>query len=139
MRDKKMAWASMSLAVCLGLPVSMLAHHGTNISYDRTTTVTIKGVVKEFWYKNPHPALFVEVMDKDGKATRWTIEIAPTPYSLARAGWSKKRAEEALKAGTPVSVKLYASRAGTPSGLLQQVTNDEGVEIFGGTAGNANE
>lgn len=132
MRDKKSAQALMSLAICVGLlPVSILAHHGTNISYDRTATVTIKGVVTEFWYKNPHPALFIDVMDKEGKATRWTIEIAPTPYTLAVRGWSKKRADDALKAGTPVIVKIYPSRAGTHSGLLQGLTNEEGVDILG--------
>ena len=134
MRDKRMAWAWLSLAMCLGLPVSMLAHHGTNISYDRTTTMAIKGVVKEFWYKNPHPALFVDVTDKEGKTTRWTIEIAPTPYSLARAGWTKQRSEDALKVGTPVSLSIYASRAGTPSGLLQRATNEAGLEIFRGAS-----
>ena len=136
MRDKKRTVALMSLAMCLGLlSVPMVAHHGTNISYDRTMTMTIKGVVTEFWYKNPHPALFVEVMDKDGKAARWTIEIAPTPYSLAKAGWTRKRAEDALKPGTPVTVSIFPSRAGTPSGLLQSVKNEQGVAILGNNPG----
>lgn len=134
MRDRKSAVASVSLAMCLGLlPVTLLAHHGTNISYDRTTTATIKGVVTEFWYRNPHPALFIDVTDKEGKATRWTIEVAPTPYTLAVRGWSKKRSEDALKPGTPVTVKIYPSRAGTPSGLLQNLTNEAGVDILSET------
>jgi hypothetical protein len=136
MREKTTSRVFAPLALWIALPVAVLAHHGTNISYDRTTVVTIKGVVKEFWYKNPHPALFIDVTDKDGKATRWTIEIAPTPYSLARAGWTKKRSEDVLKAGTVVNVNMYASRAGTPSGLLQKVTNAEGLEIFGGASAN---
>src|SRR5688572_7410258 len=135
MHEKRSTLASISLAMCLGLlPVPMLAHHGTNISYDRTATVTIKGVVTEFWYRNPHPALFIDVMDKEGKATRWTIEVAPTPYTLAVRGWSKKRSDDALKAGTPVTVKIYPSRAGTPSGLLQGLTNEEGIDILGETS-----
>ena len=127
-------WALV--AIWIALPVAMLAHHGTNISYDRTTVISVKGVVKEFWYKNPHPALFIDVTDKDGTTKRWTIEIAPTPYSLARAGWTKKRSEDALKIGTTVNVNLYASRAGTPSGLLQKVTSEDGLEIFGGASAN---
>ena len=40
----KIRAASISLVLSLGLlPTSIAAHHGTNISYDRTTTVTIKG------------------------------------------------------------------------------------------------
>ena len=128
----KIRAASISLVLSLGLlPTSIDAHHGTNISYDRTTTVTIKGVVAEFWYRNPHPALFVNVTDEKGTATRWTIEIAPTPYTLAVRGWGRKRAEDALKAGTAVSAKIHPARAGTPVGLLQSITNGEGVDILG--------
>ena len=136
MREKKMV--STLFAVCLGvLAAPTLAHHGTNISYDRTTTVTMKGVVTDFWYRNPHPALFLDVTGEDGKATRWTIEIAPTPYTLALRGWSKKRSDDALKPGTSVTVKLYAARAGTPVGLLQGITNEAGEAIFGEDAGAA--
>ena len=136
MREKNMPVAVISLAVSLGLPVAIGAHHGTNISYDRTTTTTIKGVVTEFWYRNPHPALFINVTDEKGTATRWTIEIAPTPYTLALRGWGKGRAEEALKPGTAVSAKIHVARAGTPVGLLDSLTNDAGVDILGeGSAG----
>jgi uncharacterized protein DUF6152 len=129
----KIRAASISLVLSLALlPTSITAHHGTNISYDRTTTVTIKGTVAEFWYRNPHPALFINVPDEQGTATRWTIEIAPTPYTLALRGWSKKRADDALKPGTAVSVKVHAARAGTPVGLLDSITNAEGVDILGG-------
>jgi hypothetical protein len=136
MNNTKTSAAVITLVVCLGFQSSLLAHHGTNISYDRTTAVTMKGTVQEFWYKNPHPALFVDVMDKDGKTTRWTIEIAPTPYSLARAGWTKKRAEDALKAGTLITLSIYPSRAGTPSGLLQKATGENGVDILSGANAN---
>ena len=131
MRQHTIAIAAVGLAACLGLSVPLVAHHGTNISYDRAAPVTMTGTVSDFWYRNPHPALFVDVMDKEGKATRWTIEIAPTPYTLSRAGWNKRRSEEALKAGTVVTVTLYPARAGTPSGLLQTVKNEHGAAILG--------
>jgi len=130
---------AISLVLCAALlPAPILAHHGTNISYDRTTTVTMKGTVAEFWYRNPHPALFINVTDAKGQAQRWAIEIAPTPYTLALRGWGKSRADEALKPGTAVSVTVHAARAGTPVGLLQKITNAEGVDILGeGGAGPA--
>jgi hypothetical protein len=138
MRSNRIVGAT-SLALGLALSSAAIhAHHGTNISYDRSTTVTMKGTVAEFWYRNPHPALFVNVTDDTGKATRWTIEIAPTPYSLALRGWGKQRADAALKPGTAVSVTVHAARAGTPVGLLQSITNAEGVDILGeGGAGPA--
>ena len=138
MRQRTMLLASAAVAMGLGLlSVPVRAHHGTNISYDRSTTVTIKAVVAEFRYRSPHPALFVDVMNDQGKPTRWTIEIAPTPYTLALRGWSKRRSEEALAPGTSVSLDIYPSRAGTPVGLLQDVVNDAGVEIFGDDGGTA--
>ena len=131
MRDEKKALALVSLAVCLVLlPVPMLAHHGTNISYDRSTIVTVKGVVTDFSYRNPHPALFVDVMDDGGNATHWTIEIAPSPYTLALRGWNKRRSDEALKPGTMVTVTMSPSRAGTPVALFVSIVNEENEEIF---------
>ena len=125
---------SLLTAVALwvaGLPVSLAAHHGTNQSYDRTTSVTVKGVVSALSYRNPHPALFVDVKKDDGSVTRWTFEIAPTPYTLALRGWSKSRSEEALKPGTAVTVTMSPAKAGTPIGLLRTVVNEAGEDIFG--------
>ena len=136
MRQRKMIAAAVALGLAV-VSVSVRAHHGTNISYDRTTTLTIRGVVAEFRYRNPHPALFVDVKDEQGTATRWTIEIAPTPYTLALRGWSKSRSETALAPGTPVSLDIYASRAKTPVGLLRSIVNEAGVAIFGEDGGSA--
>lgn len=131
MRDKKEAWVLVSLAVGLVLlPVPLLAHHGTNFSYDRSAPVTVKGVVTGLSYRNPHPALFIDVMDEEGNATHWTIEIAPTPYTLAMRGWSKRRSFEALVPGRVVTVTMAPSKAGTPVGLLVSVVNEEGVAVF---------
>ena len=132
MRDKKKALALVALATCVAwLPGRVLAHHGTRVSYDTTTSVTVEGIVTGFRYINPHPVLFVDVTDDSGKTTNWTIEIAPTPYSLALRGWGKRRSVEALKPGTPVTVTMSLARAGTPSSLLVNVVNKEGVEILG--------
>jgi hypothetical protein len=132
MRDKKSALVLTSLALCLVLlPLPVSAHHGTNQSYDRSAPIVVKGVVTEFRYKNPHPQLFIDVTDDQGNTTPWAIEIAPTPYTLALRGWSKRRSAEALKPGTVVSVTLAPSRAGTPVGLLQEIVDAEGEEILG--------
>lgn len=132
MRDKNKSLAFVSLAVCLVLlAVPMLAHHGTNFSYDRSAPVTVTGVVTDFSYRNPHPALFIDVMDEEGNVTHWTLEIAPTPYTLALRGWSKRRSDEALKPGTVVTVTMAPSRAGTPVALLRSMVNEKDVAIFG--------
>src|SRR5437879_7026157 len=108
----------------------MSAHHGTNISYDRSKAVTLKGAVTEFRFANPHPQLYVDVTDTNGKVTNWGCEIAANPYQLILSGWSKERSLEALKAGTSVTVTLAPSRAGTPTGEMMKLFNEKGEELL---------
>ena len=114
----------------------MSAHHGTNISYDRSKAVTLKGTVTEFRFANPHPQLYIDVTDKDGKVTNWGCEIAANPYQLILSGWNKERSVESLKAGTPVTVTLAPSRAGTPTGEMMKLFNEKGEELLVTVGGN---
>jgi hypothetical protein len=116
--------------VLVGLAVPMFAHHGTNISYDRSKAMTVKGVVTEFHFANPHPQLYVDVKDESGKVTNWGCEIAANVYQLVLSGWSKQRSTNELKAGTPVTITIAPSRAGTPAALLVKVVNDKGQELL---------
>src|SRR5262245_58915113 len=116
--------------VVFALAAPMFAHHGTNISYDRSKAMTVKGVVTEFHYANPHPQLYVDVKDDQGKVTNWGCEIAANVYQLSLAGWSKQRSTTELKVGTPVTITIAPSRAGTPAALLMKVVNDKGQEVL---------
>jgi uncharacterized protein DUF6152 len=121
----------LAAAVVLFVLVApLLAHHGTNISYDRSKMMTVKGVVTEFHYANPHPQLYVDVKDDQGKVTNWGCEIAANVYQLSLAGWSKQRSTTELKAGTPVTITIAPSRAGTSAALLMKVVNDKGQELL---------
>ena len=46
--------AAFLLSVALG-------HHGSRVSYDLTKTVTLKGIVKEVSYSNPHVYFTFEI------------------------------------------------------------------------------
>ena len=119
-----------STAVLLMLSLSSFAHHGTNISYDQTKPMTLKGTVTDFRYTNPHPQLFFNVTDENGKVTPWASEIAPTPFTLQQAGWGKARATQALKPGTKITITVAPSRAGAPVGLCLKIVNENGEEIL---------
>ena len=115
------------------LPVA--AHHGTNISYDRTKMFTTQATVIKFDYKNPHPELHVTLKEaKDGSAD-WSLELLPNPAQLIRNGWSRAKSTEVLKAGTPVMVTIAPSKAGGVVGLLLRVTNMQGEELVTGGGG----
>jgi hypothetical protein len=112
----------------------MAAHHGTNISYDRTKPVTLTGTVTEFRLANPHPQLYVDVKDDSGKVTNWGCEVAANPYQLMLSGWTRQRSVNALKPGTTVTVTVAPSRAGTPVGVVLKIVNAQGEELLA-TAG----
>src|SRR5579885_2832523 len=63
-----------------GAPV--FAHHGTGVSYDASKPLTMKGVVTEFRYANPHPQLFFDVKDDKGEVVHWSGEFYPNPTQL---------------------------------------------------------
>ena len=139
MTNNLKALTVFSVAACLLMvAVPMFAHHGTNISYDRSKMTTAKGVVTEFRFANPHPQLYVDVKDESGKVTNWGCEIAANPYQLSLSGWGKQRSINELKPGTPVTITIAPSRAGTNAALLMKVMNDKGQELLagGGDGGN---
>ena len=110
--------------------VPMFAHHGTNISYDRSKPVTMQGTVTEFRFANPHPQLFVDVKDGSGNVSNWGCEISANPYQLILSGWTKQRSTNELKPGTAVTITVAPSRAGTNAALLLKVVNDKGQELL---------
>jgi len=141
MENRLMDSVLVVMLVIIGLlfvSVPMFAHHGTNISYDRSKAVTLRGTVAEFRFANPHPQLYVDVTDSEGKVTNWGCEIAANPYQLILSGWTKQRSTEELKPGTNVTITIAPSRAGTNAGLLMKVLNEKGEELLvtvGGAGG----
>ena len=118
------------IIVLVAIAIPMFAHHGTNISYDRTKMTTVKGVVTEFRFANPHPQLYVDVKDDAGKVTNWGCEIAANPNALALGGWTKTRSVNELKPGTAVTITIAPSKAGTNAALLMKVVNEKGQELL---------
>ena len=121
----------MTLTLTVGGLVTLRAHHGSFISYDRDKQWTAQATVTEFRYVNPHTQLFFETRDKDGKVIQWSGEMLPNPAQLIASGWSRKRASEALAAGTVVNVTALPAKAGGNAVLVTRVTNAKGEELLG--------
>ena len=112
------------LMASLAVPVA--AHH-SGAGVDRTKTVTIQGVVKEFRWTNPHSWIDLEVAKPTGGGTDlWSIEMNPPPF-LIRGGWKSTT----LKPGDKVSVTLNPIRTGEPGGIFVSVTLADGTTLGG--------
>ena len=106
----RLAGLVIVLAGAMTGPVS--AHHGTAASYDGSKQVTVSGKVTEFWWHNPHSALFIDVTDEKGERVNWSVEMN-SPGVLTRSGWTRKT----FVAGDTISITVHPSRAGTPVGV----------------------
>ena len=91
--------------------IPLLAHHGTAASYDQTKTTTIKGVVTEFIWRNPHCALFVDVKDAGGKVVNYSIEMF-SPSLMVGRGYTRT----VFKKGDEVTLDVHPSLANEASG-----------------------
>ena len=120
-------------AMAAMLPV--YGHHGTGVSYDASHPITMKGVVTEFHYANPHPQLYFDVTDDKGNVVHWGGEFYPNPAQLIQGGWGKRRSEAALPVGMHITITVSPSRAGTPVGAILKLLNDQGEVVMGVAGG----
>jgi hypothetical protein len=100
---------------------SLLAHHGSRISYDMNRMVTVEGTVIEFDWLNPHVYFQFDVTDDKGNVVHWIAETDP-PSGMTRYGWNKSF----LKAGEKVTVTVWPSKTGAPRGFLAKLVKADG-------------
>ncbi len=79
----KSLWAVPALMM---LATPAYAHHSP-ASYDITSRVTISGVVKDAFFRNPHGHITLQVKDAKGKVTEWSVETSAANL-LRRRGWT---------------------------------------------------
>src|SRR5688572_3993231 len=103
------AWLAVIGSSAVSAPA--LAHHGTGTSYDQDKTITVKGKVTEFAWKNPHSALFVNVTDGPYKGRNYAVELN-SPGVMIRQGWTKKQ----FQVGDEVVINVHPSKTGSAVG-----------------------
>lgn len=114
MKNKILRTAAVGVGFFL-VSIPMLAHHGTNISYNHDKPVTLNGTVTEFVFLNPHAQLYFDVKDANGNVTHWGGELN-SPFNLKRDGWTRKT----FQAGDQVTLTLFPSKAGAPVGVVDR-------------------
>jgi Family of unknown function (DUF6152) len=122
-RLKSKLSAFLALAV-LGTSVPLLAHHGAAM-YDMEREITVKGIVTNFEWSNPHVLIYADVRDEKGNAQKWIIETRGGPNALARAGWNK----DTLKAGDQVTLIGHPARDGSNNMRLAKIVLPNGQEL----------
>lgn len=122
-------FALVTIAGFLCVSSSLVAHHGTGISYEMDKPWTTKAVVTQFRYANPHPQLYFDRTTEKGTVEHWSSELYNNPSMLVRNGWPKGRSEEALKPGTVVTLTLHSAKAGGNSAVITRIQNERGEDV----------
>jgi acetate kinase len=101
----------------------VLAHHGRS-NYDVTSTATVKGVVTEFDWVNPHALIHFDVTDDNGKVEKWIAETN-SPNTLSRQGWSKNT----VKVGDQITLVGHRVKGGANYFNFSKITFADGREL----------
>lgn len=125
----QLAWSFGVLAGLFAFAGPLSAHHGGS-EYDTKNLKTLKGIVTEYYWANPHCQIFLDVKDDSGKTVNWGIETL-APAVLRRAGWNP----QLLKPGEVVTVTIAPSKKGTPIGMIRKLLLPDGKELTGGELG----
>lgn len=120
MRVRLAAAVTLFVGVSL-IAVPLLAHHGTGVAYEMDKEITLKGVVIEWIWANPHCGILFDVTDDKGNVAHWGAELG-NPHGLSEAGLSK----DILKPGDKITVTGHPARTGSPRLSLTHFTLPDG-------------
>jgi len=103
--------------------LTVRAHHG-NAAYDYAATKTVKGIVTEWVWSNPHCLLKVDSKDEKGNITHWVFETS-SPVDMLRVGWTAT----VVKPGDEISVDIMPTKNGTPVGRIRKLVLADGTVL----------
>ena len=112
--------ALVLVAATLLLAPALRAHHSISGVYDSSRQATLDGTVAEFQLINPHPFLFIDVLDPAGPAQRWKLEL-DNRSELAAIGVTAstfRRGERVVVSGSlsrTVGQSMYLLRLDRPA------------------------
>jgi hypothetical protein len=115
--------ALIAAAGLLMLSGAVFAHHGRS-NYDVTHTVTLKGIVTEFEWINPHALIHFDVTDDSGKVEKWVGETN-SPNTLTRQGWSRNT----VKVGEQITLVGHRVKGDSPYINFSKIVFADGKEL----------
>jgi DNA/RNA endonuclease YhcR with UshA esterase domain len=99
------------------------AHHSTAM-YDMEHPTTLKGMVKNVEWTNPHGYIYLDVKNDKGGVDEWAVEIN-SPNYLKHNGWTSSM----VKAGDIITVTDGAAKSGAKTMRCTTVLLADGTEL----------
>ena len=106
---------------------SVSTHHSVSGQYDASRPLTLTGVISKVDWINPHIYLHLDVREKDGAVTTWTLSTLPTAM-MRRAGLTKESLQG--QPGEVVTINAIAARDETKNlGWISKITYADGHHV----------
>ena len=122
--------ALLAFAVAVGLAVAApptLAHH-SRAMFDMGKNMTLRGVVEEYRWQNPHSQVVVRVAagaaDRSTVGT-WTVEASAISV-MTSGGWTPMT----YKFGEPITVVAHPNKGGSKLVLLFYAIKADGTRLY---------
>jgi hypothetical protein len=120
----------LALAATVGIALAAaptLAHH-SRAMFDTGKNITLRGVVDEYRWQNPHSQIVIAVAagaaDRSTVGT-WTVEASSISI-MTSSGWTTKT----YKFGDPITVVAHPNKAGSRLVLLFYAIKADGTRLY---------
>jgi hypothetical protein len=104
--------------------VGLQAHHSLAGVYDLAHEILLVGTLEKLNFTNPHSSIELNVMNKDGSTTKWTLVTASNTV-LTRQGVTKS----SIKPGDVLKVTTLPAKNGNPIGFIKSLDLGDGKDI----------
>jgi hypothetical protein len=112
--------SGMLAGIALAAAIPASAHHSFAM-FDRTKSVTVNGVVKDYEWTNPHVWIHLMLPDEQGTQREWSFEMQAIAQDYA-AGWRS----DSVKAGDKIRIEFHPLKDGARGGQLMNATLADG-------------
>ena len=119
-----------ALLAAASMARSLAGHHAFAAEFDGNQPVTLKGIVTDMEWINPHAWIHLDVTEADGTVTKWMVE-GGSPNILLRRGFSR----ESLPKGTQVVIQGYKAKDGSRRANGGTISLPDGKRLFLGSSG----
>jgi len=131
MRSRFLHTALVALGALIAVPAAPVnAHHSFAAEFDASKPITLKGVVTQIDWSNPHVWFYVNVKDEEGRLARWACEMG-APHQLQQRGWLR----DTMKIGEVVTVMGSLARDGSKRANARLVTTADGKTLGAASSG----
>ncbi len=121
---RKILYRSACILCCAALPLTALGHHSGAANFIVDSIITVKGVVTEYRFQNPHVQILMDVVNDQGEVERWMVELA-AKNQFVRAGW----VGDEFEPGQTITVDGWEGRR-PRSTFLQKAVFEDGTELL---------